>query len=905
MFRTDTALGNAPTDTYPFCSGIPSGVSWLSLNESFAVTQFYYGTVFPGGAAYFGGTQDNGTPIGNDANGVNGWGHLYYGDGGQVEADPIDTSTLFVENTRLSISKSTNGGYSGHSATGGITEPGTNFNFINYFTYDPNDPLKMYTGGKQMWRSVDGAESWTAASAPVGSSLFGISVEAVDPSDFNTVYFGSNSGAWVSRTSNALTTDGTTIWPATQLRSTGFISGIFFDPHLPARLYATVATFRQGSGDAQIYLSDDRGVTWAPIGNGPSGLQDVPVTAMVVDPDNSATLYVGTDIGLFVSYDGGNTWAQAAAPFADAWTTALRMDYEGPAKVLYAFTFGRGVWRMNLNGGAACTYSVSPSSIAATADESEGFISVTAPAGCPWSAQSGTQFATVEGPANGVGPGQVFYRIPYNSFGNVLTDTLYVQGIPVPIQQTAAPSVVHSGHNDEVATANVVNALPYGDAVDVSSFTSNSTDPVHSCTGSADLSTAWYTFAATQTGSISISATGDSFLFYGGVGVILTAYPLQGTVLGKEIVCTTAPAIKDAVTTLNGQFQAQAGQSYAIEVSVPNAEFANIQVDITQAVIVAVTPPTVQINPGGTAQFVANVAGSSNTGVRWSVAPAQAGTISVAGLFTASTTLTGPATVTARSYADGKAVGSATINGAVLAPSLSLDGITNAASFKNGPIAPGEMITIFGTSVGPATIAGLQLDANGNLSTSVGNTQVTFDGVPAPIIYALSGQLTVVAPYEIAGETYTQVVVTYNGQPSPAVMVPVTNAFPALFTLDASGSGNAALLNQDYSINGPSNGAPLGSVVALFGTGEGVTNPAGVDGKLANGSILPMPTAPVVVQIGGLNAVVEYAGAAPGLAAGVFQINVQVPMGLQPGKQPVVVTVGDGSSPANVFLSVL
>ena len=89
----------------------------------------------------------------------------------------------------------------------------------------------------------------------------------------------------------------------------------------------------------------------------------------------------------------------------------------------------------------------------------------------------------------------------------------------------------------------------------------------------------------------------------------------------------------------------------------------------------------------------------------------------------------------------------------------------------------------------------------------------------------------------------------------------------------------------------------------MFATGEGQTDPEGVDGRLA-GDVLPKPRAPVSVQIGGLPAEVLYAGAAPGLVAGVLQVNAKVPDGAASGAVPLLLTVGNATSPGGVTVAV-
>jgi uncharacterized protein (TIGR03437 family) len=131
----------------------------------------------------------------------------------------------------------------------------------------------------------------------------------------------------------------------------------------------------------------------------------------------------------------------------------------------------------------------------------------------------------------------------------------------------------------------------------------------------------------------------------------------------------------------------------------------------------------------------------------------------------------------------------------------------------------------------------------------------------------------------------------------------LTAAAPALFSANSSGKGNGAILNQDTSVNSPSNPAAKGSIVVLYGTGEGQTNPRGVDGRIAS-SVFPKPLGSVSVTIGGIAAQVLYAGAAPGLVAGVFQINATLPPGVPSGAVSVVVTVGTASSQPGLTLSV-
>jgi len=229
--------------------------------------------------------------------------------------------------------------------------------------------------------------------------------------------------------------------------------------------------------------------------------------------------------------------------------------------------------------------------------------------------------------------------------------------------------------------------------------------------------------------------------------------------------------------------------------------------------------------------------------------------------------------------------------------------VVNSASFLEGPVAPGELVTIFGANLGPAADIGAELDVDGRISSSVGNTSVLFDGVAAPLLYTSSTQINAVVPFGVAGPT-TKVQVMYQGNAVASATVSVQPASPALFALDGSGGGPGAILNQDGSVNSGTNPAARGSVVVLYATGGGATKPASQDGVLT-AETYPAPDLPVSVTIEGVQAQVTYAGAAPGLVAGVMQINVVVPATawVAPFDQ-VVVTVGTFPSPSAVTVAV-
>jgi uncharacterized protein (TIGR03437 family) len=235
---------------------------------------------------------------------------------------------------------------------------------------------------------------------------------------------------------------------------------------------------------------------------------------------------------------------------------------------------------------------------------------------------------------------------------------------------------------------------------------------------------------------------------------------------------------------------------------------------------------------------------------------------------------------------------------------LAIGAVTNAASSVSGPVAPGEVVVLYGSGLGPARLTPYQLDpTSGLVGASLAGTSVIFNGTPAPVLYTSATQVGVVTPYSIAGSN-VQVFVEYQGQTSAPVTVPVAAVAPALFIADSSGKGQAAASNQDGTVNGAAHPAKVGSYISLWLTGVGQMNPTGVDG-LPGAAPLPQPAAPVTVTIGGQLVQPQYAGQAPYAVAGVMQINAQIPGGTQAGNAvPVVVQVGGVSTQAGVTIAV-
>jgi uncharacterized protein (TIGR03437 family) len=189
------------------------------------------------------------------------------------------------------------------------------------------------------------------------------------------------------------------------------------------------------------------------------------------------------------------------------------------------------------------------------------------------------------------------------------------------------------------------------------------------------------------------------------------------------------------------------------------------------------------------------------------------------------------------------------------------------------------------------------------------DTRVLFDGVPAPLLWTARGAIAAVVPYEVRVGATTQVVVQYRSRRSIPVSVHVKSSKPAVYTRDRSGKGEASMLNQTGCCNSESNPSPRGSVAQLYATGAGQTSPPGIDGyvvpTLKNVADYATPQQKVRVTVGGKQAEILYAGAAPHFVAGSLAVNFRIPMDAPVGSAiPLVLTVGEASSSIRVTMAV-
>jgi uncharacterized protein (TIGR03437 family) len=225
-------------------------------------------------------------------------------------------------------------------------------------------------------------------------------------------------------------------------------------------------------------------------------------------------------------------------------------------------------------------------------------------------------------------------------------------------------------------------------------------------------------------------------------------------------------------------------------------------------------------------------------------------------------------------------------------PRIDSDCVVNGASFQYNRVSPGEIVSIFGTGLGPETGVGAVLDAEGSISKSLGGVTVTFDGTPAPLLWVQNAQLNVIVPFGVAGQTTTDIVVTYERGASKAFQIGVAETSSGILTLDSSGGGQALAFTQDGSLNGPSNPAARGSALTFWLAGGGPLSQRFSDGQIT--PLIPDSlTHTPIIFFREAQAQLQYAGQAPGLVAGVIQVNVTVPAQAPTGPAiPLYLTLG-------------
>jgi photosystem II stability/assembly factor-like uncharacterized protein len=311
------------------------GNTFVGLNGGYSTTQFYNGFSSSGASPdlAMGGLQDNFTAI---YEGGPAWKRAIGGDGTWTAMHPTNPSIMYGAWQYLNMLRSTNGGDNWSNVP--PPDSGDQTAFVAPFVLSQSDPTTLYAGRSHVYRSNNSGSSWTAGNggAPLdGNPILSLDMAASSP---DTAYAGTapiNTRARVFRTVNG----GASWQDVTGILPDRYPADIYVDRTNAAVVYVSFLGF----GSSHLYRSEDAGLSWSDIG---AGLPDIPTTAVATDPDHPEIIYAGTDLGIFVSPDGGANWQV----FAKGMPTALVNDLKvyAPGRKLRTATHGNGAYERDL-----------------------------------------------------------------------------------------------------------------------------------------------------------------------------------------------------------------------------------------------------------------------------------------------------------------------------------------------------------------------------------------------------------------------------------------------------------------------------------------------------------------------------------------------------------------------------
>lgn len=321
-------------------------IVWTNLNANLETIQFTGIALDPTNAnKAYGGSQDNGV---EKFTGTLSWTELLRADGGFTRVDPFSTTTVYAEQQDITLQISNDGGTSFTPITNGLSG---NTNHFAPFVLDPSTSGRVLWGSDSLFESLDAGGNWTAIAKPgvngfdtkpAGAAHVSIDAIAVAPSDPKTIYVTAGGDIFVTTNGNM---GAATIWTKIDAPApaTDSFNDIAVEPTDSKTAY--IVRNRFSSGGEHVFKTID-GATWTDItGN----LPNFPVDSIVIDPRGTSTsriLYVGTDVGVYSSSDGGTTWApfQSGMPNAQV----AEMEIVPGLGTLAATTFGRGAFEIQL-----------------------------------------------------------------------------------------------------------------------------------------------------------------------------------------------------------------------------------------------------------------------------------------------------------------------------------------------------------------------------------------------------------------------------------------------------------------------------------------------------------------------------------------------------------------------------
>jgi len=319
------------------------GTAWTK-SYNLPITQFYAATIDENNPERtYGGTQDNGTLRTMTGN-LNDWTRILGGDGFYCIVDYTNSNIIYAEYQWGNLEKSTNGGSSFNDATAGIS-PSDRTNWSTPVIMDPNNHLVLYYGANRLYKTTNGAGWWNAISndltngpGPGGLTYGTITTIAVARTDSNVVYVGTDdANVWVTTNAGSNWTDINDGLPDR------WVTRVAVDPTDAAIAYVTFSGYRYDSFLPHVFRTTNYGGSWTDIS---SDLPEVPINVIVVDPENTATLYIGTDYGVYYTTSSGGTWAPVGTglPFSAVHDLVLHNG----TRVIRAATHGRSFFEFDL-----------------------------------------------------------------------------------------------------------------------------------------------------------------------------------------------------------------------------------------------------------------------------------------------------------------------------------------------------------------------------------------------------------------------------------------------------------------------------------------------------------------------------------------------------------------------------
>ncbi|MEZ4386730.1 MAG: FlgD immunoglobulin-like domain containing protein [Candidatus Krumholzibacteriia bacterium] len=318
-----------------------AGATWTQLADQPA-NQFYAVEIDPANPTrLYGGTQDNGTLRTPDG-GLDTWERIFGGDGFTVIVDHTDSDVIYVEYQYGNLYKSTNGGAWFSWVMDGI-DSGDRMNWHTPVIMDPVDPNVLYYGSQRVYKTTDGAESWSPISGDLtngdqGAGFGTITTLAVAPSSPAQLYAGTDDGrVWAYRPFSGQWVDISAGLPVR------WVTDIRVHPTQPATVYVTFSGLRWQEPISHVYRTTDGGSTWVDVSG---DLPEAPVQSLLIDPADPSSLVVANDVGVYWSPNGGQSWQVLGLGLPRV--PVFDLDLHPATRLIAAGTYGRSIFTITM-----------------------------------------------------------------------------------------------------------------------------------------------------------------------------------------------------------------------------------------------------------------------------------------------------------------------------------------------------------------------------------------------------------------------------------------------------------------------------------------------------------------------------------------------------------------------------